>query len=73
MRCGMGCETDELADVCVKVDEEGRWREMVVISADAKELSFIHLKGSVSMADLSQLGGLGSAAPPPADPKLQHR
>jgi hypothetical protein len=67
---------EESSDICVRVDNEGHWREMVVISAEPKELSFVHLKGQISMQDLSKLGELGSGGMPPAapvDPKLQHR
>ena len=70
-------EKDGMTDVCVRTDHEGHWREMMVIDAENNELSFIHLKGAVSMDDLSRLGSLGAAqkAAPKAvpDPKLQHR
>lgn len=64
-------EKDELTDICVKTDDEGKWREMVVISAEPKELSLIHLKGQLSLHDLDRLGSLGGQPAP--DPKLQHR
>lgn len=59
----------ETTDVCVKTDNEGQWDEMVVISAEPTELSFVHLKGHISMGDLKKLGGLGSST----DPKLVQR
>ncbi len=66
-------EDGELSDICVKTDNEGHWREMIFISADPTELSFVHLKGSVSLQDLSKLGELGSPSKAAPDPKLQHR
>ena len=50
----------ESSDICVKLDDEGHWRDMVVISAEPKELSFIHLKGQLSMQSLSTLSMFGS-------------
>ena len=52
-------------------------QEMVIISAEPKELNFVHLKGNVSMGDVKGFGGLmngvmnsnGSVT----DPKLQKR
>ncbi len=70
-------EKDEYTDVCARVDKDGHWRELIVISAEPTELSFVHLKGAVSLSDLSRLGALGqaAAAKPAAkqDPKLEHR
>lgn len=67
-------EHDEYTDICARVDKDGRWRELIVISAEPTELSFVHLKGAVSLADLSRLGALGQqAAAPKPDPKLDHR
>jgi hypothetical protein len=60
----------ESTDVCVKTDNEGRWSELAVISAEPKELTFVHLKGHISLSDLKKFGGGGGGA---ADPKLQHR
>ena len=63
--------TTESTDVCVKSDDEGEWSEMVVITAEPKELTFVHLKGHLSLSDLSKFsGGKGENAP---DPSLQHR
>jgi hypothetical protein len=63
--------TTESTDVCVKTGDEGEWSEMVVISAEPKELTFVHLKGHLSLSDLSKYsGGKGGGTP---DPALQHR
>ncbi len=58
-------------DICVRTDSEGQWHELVLIDAEPKELTFIHLTGRVSLSDLGKLGGLAGGAT--ADPKLQHR
>ena len=55
-------EDKEWTDICVKQDREGQPRELVVISAEAKELTFVHITGQVSLADLQQLGGLAAGA-----------
>lgn len=62
----------ESTDVCVRTDEEGQLSELVVISAEPTELSFVHLKGHVSLGDLRKLGqfdqwdNAGAASGPPA-------
>jgi hypothetical protein len=61
----------ESTDVCVKTDDEGQLSELVVITAEPKELTFVHLKGHLDMSDLKKFGG-GSGNETP-DPKLQHR
>ncbi len=67
-------DKDEYTDICARVDKEGHWRELIVITAEPTELSFVHLKGAVSLSDLSKLGALGqAAAQPKPDPKLEHR
>ncbi len=49
-------EEKEQSDVWVRTDSEGRNSEMVVISAEPKELSFVHLKGRMSLKDLGNMG-----------------
>ena len=60
----------ETTDICVKTDEEGGMSEMVIIDAEPKELSFIHLKGHMSANDLAGMGGSFGA---PAEPMLKQR
>ncbi len=47
---------DESTDVCVKVDANGQFSELVVISAERTELTFVHLKGHMSMDELTRVG-----------------
>ncbi len=61
----------ESTDVCVKTGDEGQMNELVVISAEPKELTFVHLKGHIDMSDLKKFGGGGGGETP--NPKLQHR
>lgn len=46
----------ENTDVCMKTDGDGI-SELVVISAQPQELTFVHLKGHMSMSDLEKAGG----------------
>lgn len=70
-------EGKEMTDICVKQDSEGVTKEMVIISAEPKELSFVHLKGNVNLSDMHNLGGVMKGAmkndAAKDDPKLQKR
>jgi hypothetical protein len=68
----------ESTDVCVRIDRENQISELVVIDAEPKELTFVHLKGHLSMKDLMKAGASygvpqGAPDPPAPDPKLQKR
>lgn len=52
----------ENTDVWVKTDREGVYTEMVVIDAEPTDLTFVHLKGQMSMKDLAKAGGSFGAA-----------
>lgn len=43
-------------DVCIKTDSSGQFSELVVIDAEPKELTFVHLKGHMSLQDLTKAG-----------------
>jgi Cu/Ag efflux protein CusF len=60
----------ESTDVCVKVDAEGVMSEMVIIDAEPLELNFIHLRGHMSLSELSQMSGSFGG---PSDPMLKQR
>ncbi|HEX3967926.1 MAG TPA: DUF4252 domain-containing protein [Edaphobacter sp.] len=45
----------ENTDVCVKLGPNGEFSELVVISAEPKELTFVHLKGHMSAEDLMKV------------------
>ena len=48
--------SDESTDVCVKTDKDGQFTELVVIDAEPMELTFVHLKGHMSMEELTKMG-----------------
>lgn len=67
---------NESTDVCVKSDDGGESNELVVITAEPKELTFVHLKGHMKLSDLSKFSGgakSGGADGATPDPALQHR
>ncbi len=43
-------------DVCVKTDDNGAFSELVVIAAEPMELTFVHLKGHMTMDELTKAG-----------------
>ena len=47
---------DEQNDVWIRTDDANQFSELVVISAEASELSFVHLKGHMSVDDLEKAG-----------------
>ncbi len=49
-------EAKESTDVCVKLDESGQFSELVVIAAEPLELTFVHLKGHMSLEELTKAG-----------------
>ena len=68
----------ESADICMRQSADHETNEMVVVASEPKEVSFIHLKGRMSLADLqkmgSNVGGPGSMGTPvPPAPPLQPR
>ncbi len=70
-------EQKEMTDICIRQDAEGVTKEMVIISAEPKELSLIHLKGNVNLSDMKNFGNLVRGATKGEvsedDPKLNHR
>ena len=47
---------DEQNDVWVRTDDQGQFSELVVISAEAKELNLVHLKGHMTLKELTEAG-----------------
>ncbi len=59
-------------DICSRNSPDHEGSEMVILTAEPKELTFIHMSGNMSMEELSRMGG-GSglsrrAAPAPPTP-----
>jgi len=66
-------DKDETTDICSRGSENGESNELVVMTAEPKELTFVHLKGhGLSLDDLSKTGmvtgGLHSRPPSPPTP-----
>jgi hypothetical protein len=55
--------------VCVKIDSEGGTTELIVIEAEPRALTFVHLKGHMTMRELTKIGGKYGV--PQDDPKLK--
>lgn len=59
-------EEKEQTDVWVRSEQNGETSEMVVITAEERELNFVHLKGHMPLKDLTKVGGkFGAVAPVP--------
>ncbi len=65
-------KTGESTDICNRALPNGQGNEMVIMTVEPKELTFIHMSGKGSLADLSRMGrmgGMGGAViPDPPDP-----
>ena len=59
---------DEQNDVWVRTGDDGSFTELVVISAEAAELNFVHLKGHMTMEELTRAGAK-FGVPQVAEPK----
>jgi hypothetical protein len=53
-------ETGESTDICNRALPNGEGSEMVILTVEPKELTFIHMSGKGSLADLGKLGALGN-------------
>jgi hypothetical protein len=51
-------EKDGSTDICSR-EIPGGGSEMVIIAAEPKELSFIHISGSASLSEMMKMGGMG--------------
>ncbi|AEU38695.1 DUF4252 domain-containing protein [Granulicella mallensis] len=63
-------DKDGSTDICSRAGEHGESNEMVIMTAEAKELTFIHLSGHMSMGDLVKMGGGMSGVPVPPIPPI---
>lgn len=52
-------KTGESTDICNRPLPGGQGNEMVIMTVEPKELTFIHMSGKGSLADLGKLGSLG--------------
>jgi hypothetical protein len=64
-------KTGESTDICNRALPNSEGNEMVIMTVEPKELTFIHMSGKGSLADLGKLGkmgGFGGAMPTPPEP-----
>ena len=57
-------------DICSRVARDHESSEMVILTAEPKELTFIHMSGNMSLEELQKMGDSGGAADSGA---LKHR
>ena len=50
-------EKDESTDICQRTMPDNETHEMVIMTAEPKELTFVHLRGRMSLSDLGKMGG----------------
>jgi hypothetical protein len=72
-------KSGESTDICNRALPDGQGNEMVIMTVEPKELTFIHMSGKGSLADLGKLGALGgyggnipTPPEPPAPPVAPH-
>ncbi|HSY36976.1 MAG TPA: DUF4252 domain-containing protein [Acidobacteriaceae bacterium] len=64
-------KTGESTDICNRALPNGEGNEMVILTVEPKELTFIHMSGKGSLADLGKMGkmgGFGGEIPTPPEP-----
>ncbi len=64
-------KTGESTDICNRALPNGQGNEMVILTVEPQELTFIHMSGTGSLADLSKMGkmgGFGGSIPTPPEP-----
>jgi hypothetical protein len=72
-------KSGESTDICNRPLPNGEGNEMVIMTVEPKELTFIHMSGKGSLADLGKLGSMGgyggdipTPPEPPAPPAAPH-
>jgi hypothetical protein len=62
-------DKDGATDICSKTAADGETHEMVIMTAEPLELTFVHLSGKMSLDDLGKMGNnMGAPVPPPPPP-----
>jgi len=52
-------DKDGTTDICSRQTADHKGSEMVIIAAEPKELTFIHMSGNMSLNDLQKMNGMG--------------
>jgi hypothetical protein len=63
-------DKDGSTDICSRSGDHGGANELVIMTTEAKELTFIHLSGRMSPGDLVKMGGGMSGVPTPPIPPM---
>jgi hypothetical protein len=61
-------ESGESTDICNRALPNHQGNEMVIMTVEPTELTFIHMSGNASLGDLVKLGAMGGHAPAPPSP-----
>ena len=66
-------EKGESTDICTRTGADHETNEMVILTAERKELTFIHMSGKMSLSELSRMSGESNSLPripsPPREPR----
>lgn len=65
-------DKDGSTDICSRSGDHGASNELVIMTTEAKELTFIHLSGRMSPGDLVKMGGGMSGVSTPPIPPMPH-
>lgn len=64
-------DKDEATDVCMRNVQNGEMTELVVMTSEPKELTFVHIGGhGINLSDLSKMGGVMHGGPVPPVPPV---
>jgi hypothetical protein len=55
-------DKDGTTDICGRTSSDHETSEMVILAAEPKELTFIHMSGNMSLEDLQKMGNATGAA-----------
>jgi hypothetical protein len=61
-------DKDGSTDICQRTAADNETHEMVIMTAEPTELTFVHLRGKMTIDDLRKMGGSMGVAPPPPPP-----
>ncbi len=64
-------DKDGATDICQRTMPDPETNEMVIMTAEPKELTFVHLRGRLSLSDLGKIGGGKSIGVPAGSYTLQ--
>jgi hypothetical protein len=63
-------KTGESTDICKQLAPNNQGNEMVIITVEPMELTFVHISGNASLSDLGKLGALSGPGAPNKNAQL---